>query len=113
MEAAYNPPSMSKRQLIGTKDVRKCLEVMQDIRRQGKPVAIDAEGINLSARGRMTLLQICTWDGRVYLLDLIDPVFQDDPKMGRKLLENGGVKDMLMSRDVQKVKQLLMILFSF
>ena len=77
---------------------------MQCIRAEGKPIAIGAEGINLRADGRMTLLKLCTWDGQVYLLDLMDPDFPDDPKFGQKLLENGGVKDLLLSSDVEKVR---------
>lgn len=89
--------------ILGTRDVAECRSVMDDIQQVGQPVAIDAEGIRLGEKGRMTLLQICTWDGRTYLLDLIDREYPDHLYFGKKLLISGWVKAMLESKAVEEV----------
>lgn len=94
-----------KPQIFHTNDVAECREVMDAMRKKGEPVAFDAEGVDLGATGRMTLVQIGTWDGRIYLLDLVDADHPYDPQFGKKLLIDGGVKAMLESADVEKVRR--------
>ena len=98
------PPEMKTKPIIfKTNDAHKCLATMRELQAKGKPVAVDAEGISLSAKGRMTLLQMCSWDGQVYLIDLIDEEFPKEPSFGKRLLENGGVKELLQNSRIVKV----------
>ena len=91
-------------EIIGTRDVRRCAEIMEQIMRDGRPVAVDGEGVNLSAKGRMTLLQICTTDKQVILVDLIDPRDPDNVKPAKDLLVSGRVKAMLEAPSPLKVR---------
>lgn len=84
-------------EIIKTTDIERCREVMHTIMKGGHPVAIDAEGVNLGATGRMTLFQMCTWHGHVYLLDLIDERCPNSREGAQKLLRYGLVKTMLES----------------
>lgn len=57
-------------------------------------VSFDAEGVNLGPSGPMTLLQLGTGDGQIYLFDLV---------ACRELITDGGLREILESTDVVKV----------
>jgi exonuclease 3'-5' domain-containing protein 1 len=61
-------------------------------------VAFDCEGINLGARGQLTLMQLATMNGNAYVFDLLTcPA----------LLNEGGLHSLLESSDIVKVNFLL------
>lgn len=72
------------------------LKTMQDA-----VVSLDAEGVNLGPAGPMTLLQIGTPDGQVFIFDLVTC---------KDLLVEGGLKEILESPNIIKVRQHLMFL---
>jgi hypothetical protein len=62
-------------------------------------VAFDCEGINLGARGQLTLMQLATMNGNAYVFDLLTcPA----------LLNEGGLHSLLESSDVVKVTYLFL-----
>jgi exonuclease 3'-5' domain-containing protein 1 len=64
-------------------------------------VAFDCEGINLGARGQLTLMQLATMNGNAYVFDLLTcPA----------LLNEGGLHSLLESSDVVKVTCLFLYL---
>jgi len=67
-------------------------------------VAFDCEGINLGARGQLTLMQLATLNGNAYVFDLLTcPA----------LLAEGGLHSLLESHDVVKVNTLFCSIHKF
>ena len=58
-------------------------------------VAVDSEGVNLSRTGPITLLQVGTASGRVFLFDILR-----EPRM----FKDGGLERLLESEAVVKVR---------
>ena len=54
-----------KIEMFSTNDAAKCKQAMESLQKKGDPVAVDAEGESLGETGRLTLLQICDWEGQV------------------------------------------------
>ncbi|KAK7476797.1 hypothetical protein BaRGS_00031958 [Batillaria attramentaria] len=73
--------------------VRQCQRAVQLLERENV-VAADAEGINMTKTGPLTLLQIGTERGHVYLFDV-----KREPRM----FKEGGLKRLLESESVVKV----------
>lgn len=68
-------------------------------------MALDAEGVSLSATGRMTLLQLKSIStGAIYIIDLVDPNDVKSTAKARRLLVEGQVKRFVES-PVLKVKK--------
>ena len=84
-------------------DLSLCQKVTSAWLQDGEPIAIDAEGLHLGATGRLTLLQAASRDGKVILFDVINPDDILDLSAGKRLIEEGGVKDVLESNSVLKV----------
>lgn len=57
-------------------------------------VSVDCEGINLGSKGRLTLIQIGTMSGQIYIFDLVTC---------SNLFENGGLARLLTSDQIIKV----------
>lgn len=75
------------------KKVKRCREIVKDLKKLDI-ISVDAEGINLGKDGPLTLLQIGTTDGRVYLFDVLANKF---------LFDKGELKEVLQSDSVVKV----------
>ncbi|KAJ8664259.1 hypothetical protein QAD02_005921 [Eretmocerus hayati] len=80
---------------------RECLQIVDDIMNPKKPypdgkviVSFDCEGINIGPKGRLTLIQIGTLSGQVYIFDLITCP---------NIVQKGGLQDLLQSESVIKV----------
>lgn len=85
---------MVKRAKIITK-TKECSSVVKYIQALKDPViAFDGEGVNLGPSGPMTLLQFATLDEHVFLFDLLSCP---------QLIEDGGLKDILESKEILKV----------
>ncbi|NP_001136335.1 egalitarian isoform X1 [Nasonia vitripennis] len=81
--------------------VRDCLQIVDEIiyprksAADGKSVvSFDCEGINVGPKGRLTLLQIGTMSGLIYIFDLITCP---------NILQAGGLQKLLESENVIKV----------
>ncbi|XP_050412144.1 uncharacterized protein LOC126827031 [Patella vulgata] len=74
-------------------DVRKCQRVIETLMKE-EIISCDAEGINLGKDGPLTLLQIATTDGHVYLFDI---------HKEKRMFQDGGLKQLLESNHVLKV----------
>lgn len=72
-----------------------CEDVLQDLEREPY-LAVNAQGVNLSKTGPVTLLQIGTKDGQVYLFDV-----HTEPM----ILQEGGLKSILESDSIVKVRK--------
>lgn len=72
----------------------KCDRVLHHLKREPY-LAVDGEGVNLSKTGPLTLLQIGTKDGKVYLFDVLTE---------RRMLDTGGLKSILESETIVKVR---------
>jgi len=57
-------------------------------------IAVDCEGVSLGPTGPLTLLQIGTWTGKVYLFDI---------QSNKDLIKKGGLKELMESKCVLKV----------
>ena len=86
-----------------TNDLAKCKCTMDSLRERGDPIAVDAEGVNLGATGRLTLLQICDWTGQVYITDVINEAYPRKRNKGKELMIKGGIKDLLEDENTVKV----------
>lgn len=82
-------------------NVRESLQIVADIMHPKRPspdgkivIGVDCEGINLGAKGKLTLLQISTVQGQVYLFDAFT---------SPDLIMRGGLKSLLESETVIKV----------
>lgn len=85
---------MIKKVKIVTK-TKECTSVVKYILSLKDPIiAFDGEGVNLGPSGPMTLLQFATLDEHVFLFDLLSCP---------QLIEDGGLKDILESKDILKV----------
>ncbi|KAK6176228.1 hypothetical protein SNE40_014551 [Patella caerulea] len=74
-------------------DVRQCRRVVETLMKE-EMISCDAEGINLGKDGPLTLLQIGTTDGHVYLFDI---------HKEKRMFQDGGLKQLLESDQVLKV----------
>lgn len=75
--------------------IKECNLVVRQLLNSNPPViSLDGEGVNLGPSGPMTLLQIGTWDGQVFLFDLIS---------NSDLISEGGLKGLLESTSLTKV----------
>ena len=62
-------------------------QVCHSILCRKEPVAVDGEGINLGAKGQITLIQIATMDKQAYIFDLLaDPNIWIDGKIFKRVL---------------------------
>ena len=84
-------------EILGVNDVARCAEVMRELRMTGQPIAMDAEGVNLGATGRMTLLQFKASNGKIFILDLVDPSNRSDTLKAGEFIKKGGVEELLKS----------------
>ncbi|XP_011499413.1 PREDICTED: uncharacterized protein LOC105363426 [Ceratosolen solmsi marchali] len=82
-------------------NLRDCLQIVDDIMYPKKPsgdgkiiVALDSEGINVGPKGKLTLLQIGTMAGQVYVFDLITCP---------NLIQSGGLQNLLENKNIIKV----------
>jgi len=75
-------------------NTKECRSIVAAILESGAPVGVDAEGVNLGPSGPMTMLQVCTWSGQVYLFDLL---------ANRDLMGEGELGRLLQSEQVVKV----------
>jgi len=75
-------------------NTKECRSIVAAILESGTPVGVDAEGVNLGPSGPMTMLQVCTWSGQVYLFDLL---------ANRDLMGEGELGRLLQSEQVVKV----------
>ncbi|XP_050412143.2 ribonuclease D [Patella vulgata] len=74
-------------------DIRKCRRVVETLMKE-EIISCDAEGINLGKDGPLTLLQIATTDGHVFLFDI---------HKEKRMFQDGGLKQLLESNHVRKV----------
>lgn len=74
-------------------DIKQCEEIASHLLKE-KVLAVDCQGVHLGASGRLTLLQICTSKGNVYLFDVqeCDGILSVDE-----------LKDLLESKTIVKV----------
>lgn len=85
---------MIKKVKIITK-TKECTSVVRYLQSLKDPViSFDGEGVNLGPSGPMTLLQFATLDEHVFLFDLLSCP---------QLIEDGGLKDILESKEILKV----------
>jgi exonuclease 3'-5' domain-containing protein 1 len=82
-------------------NLRDCLQKVNDIMYPRKPstdgkivISLDSEGINVGPKGKLTLLQIGTMSGHVYIFDLITCP---------NIIQSGGLQKLLESENVIKV----------
>ncbi|ESO88765.1 hypothetical protein LOTGIDRAFT_165178 [Lottia gigantea] len=73
--------------------VEECREVVENLFKN-EAIYVDSEGVNLGKHGNLTLLQVGTWNGFVYLFDI---------QAETKMFQEGGLKRLLESDNVQKV----------
>ncbi|PVD35370.1 hypothetical protein C0Q70_02330 [Pomacea canaliculata] len=84
---------MATRQPQIVNSLTDCERALQDLKREPY-LAVDGEGVHLSKTGPLTLLQIGTKEGQVYLFDVLT-----EPRM----LKTGGLKSILESDTIVKV----------
>lgn len=84
---------MASQKCIIVDSLPACKSAVRDLERE-HVVAIDAEGINLSLTGPLTLLQIGTTSQNVYLFDV---------QSERQMFEHGGLKAFLAKESIVKV----------
>ncbi|XP_064597689.1 uncharacterized protein LOC135464127 [Liolophura sinensis] len=70
-----------------------CAEIISKLMNESA-IAVDAEGVNLGKTGPLTLLQVGTRDGHVYLFDI---------HVNKALLGAGYLKDLLETKNVVKI----------
>ncbi|PVD35371.1 hypothetical protein C0Q70_02331 [Pomacea canaliculata] len=83
--------AFSKVKIVNT--MKKCDRALQELRNEDF-LAVDDKGVNLSKTGPLTLLQVGTKDGKVYLFDVLT-----EPR----ILKTGGLKAILESETIVKV----------
>lgn len=74
-------------------ETNRCRHVVSILSRESV-LAVDCEGIALGVEGPMTLLQMCTYSGDVYLFDIQE---------NRELISEGHLKTILESNEILKV----------
>lgn len=77
-------------------NTKECRNIVASMIEAGTPIGVDAEGVNLGPSGPMTMLQVCTWQGQVYLFDLL---------ANRDLMGEGELGKLLQSEDIIKVRE--------
>lgn len=92
---------MSVTKVINT--IKESNQIIDDILSKAKEgsevvVSVDCEGINLGSKGKLTLIQIGTMNGNVYVFDLVTC---------SNLFEAGGLARLLTSDQVIKVRFIL------
>jgi len=75
-------------------NTRECHQVVDEMLRAGQPVGLDGEGVNLGPKGFLTLIQISTIDGKVFIFDV---------KTNPTIFTEGKLKKLLQSTDIVKV----------
>lgn len=91
---------MIKKVKIITK-TKECTSVVKLIQTLKEPIiAFDGEGVNLGPSGPMTLLQFATLEEQVFLFDLLSCP---------QLIEDGGLKSILESKEILKVMYILFV----
>ena len=75
-------------------NVRRCRQITNWILATRKPISMDGEGVNLGPTGPMTLLQLGVYTGQIYIFDL---------QLDKKMMCQGGLKQVLESAEVIKV----------
>ena len=75
-------------------NTKECRSVVSSVMEAGTPIGVDAEGVNLGPSGPMTMLQICTYTGQVYIFDLL---------ANRDLMGEGELGKLLQSENIVKV----------
>ena len=78
--------------------VRESRQLVNTILGARQPISFDGEGVNLGPSGPMTLLQIGLITGHIYIFDLM---------VERNLMYDGGLKDLLESKAIVKVRQFI------
>ena len=80
-----------------TEEYQRAVEALS----QESVLALDSEGVNLGKDGPLTLLQIGTLSGTVYLFD----VMRDEMKQDKAYFKDTGLDEFLTSKETTKVKQ--------
>ena len=75
-------------------NTKECRSVVASVMEAGTPIGVDAEGVNLGPTGPMTMLQVCTYTGQVYIFDLL---------ANRDLMGEGELGKLLQSENIVKV----------
>ncbi|XP_042218017.1 uncharacterized protein LOC121863422 [Homarus americanus] len=75
--------------------VREARQLVSAILGARQPVSFDGEGVNLGPSGPMTLLQIGLVSGHIYIFDVM---------VERSLMYEGGLRELLESTDIVKVR---------
>lgn len=86
------PPAPSGAHLVA--NVSECRSVVAEITSSRSPVAVHTEGVSVAGGGPMTLLQLCTWTGHVFVFDLL--------ACGDMML-SGGLAELMQSEHIVKV----------
>ncbi|UYV84521.1 egl [Cordylochernes scorpioides] len=74
--------------------VKESAAVVQNIMCSNPVVALDGEGINLGPSGPLTLIQLATLDGQIFIFDLL---------ACPQLINEGGLSELLQSEAILKV----------
>ena len=72
---------------------KRCREIVRELKKSDV-ISVDAEGVNLGKEGPLTLLQIGTIDGQVYLFDV---------HMNPDICRRGKLIEILQSDTILKV----------
>jgi len=75
-------------------NIRECQMLVEDVLQSGQPIGLDGEGVNLGPKGKLTLVQISTMSGQVFIFDV-----QTNPG----LFIQGRLADLLQSENIVKV----------
>lgn len=74
-------------------ETERCCKVVSILSRE-TVLAVDCLGVQLGSRGPLTLIQVGTYSGDVYLFDVLK---------NKKLINDGELDTLLESKDVKKV----------
>ncbi|XP_045176853.2 uncharacterized protein LOC123537263 [Mercenaria mercenaria] len=88
----------SSANLFSPSEKQKCQEVVR-ILQQETLLAVDCEGLQLGKDGPLTLLQIGTLNGTVYLFD----VMKNDQEQDKSFFKDSGLDGLLTSSEIVKV----------
>lgn len=72
---------------------KRCREIVRELKKSDV-ISVDAEGVNLGKEGPLTLLQIGTIDGQVYLFDV---------HINSEIFRRGKLIEILQSDKIVKV----------
>jgi len=78
-------------------DITLCQQIVKEILEKEEAIGLDTEGVNLGFKknGRLTLVQVSTADGKIYIFDvLINPDL---------MTCDGGLRDLLQADNIIKV----------